>query len=179
VTGRYGLVVPERTEPKEASLVSAEQISDTAERYRSQVFEDYPGDVLADIRLPFTPEAPGTARSIIRALATAWNAPEITEKAELCISEVVTNAWQHAACPGKTSLRLVVLRLNSRLRCEVHDTSSGMPHLQVADEFAESGRGMFLLDLTADDHGAYRTSTGKAVWFELLAWRALPELELP
>jgi anti-sigma regulatory factor (Ser/Thr protein kinase) len=151
--------------------VSAEQISGIAEWYRSRVFEDSLGDLLGAMYLPFAPEAAGAARSLVRVLAIAWGAPTITEQAQLCVSEVVTNAWQHAAIPEVTPLRLVLLRVATRLRCEVHDSSGEMPALRRAEEFDESGRGMFLLDMIADDHGAYRTATGKAVWFELLAWQ--------
>jgi len=150
--------------------VPAEQLSLPAEWHQRQILGGFPHDVLGDIRLPFAPTAPSAARSLVHALALAWDVGHVAEQAELCVSEIVTNAYQHAAEAGPHPLRLIILQVKDRLRYEVYDASPKMPRPKHPDTFDESGRGLFLLEMTAEDHGAYRLSVGKSVWFELVAW---------
>jgi anti-sigma regulatory factor (Ser/Thr protein kinase) len=114
------------------------------------------------------PEAAKNARREVALTARAWAvSDEVVDRAELCTSEVVTNAIQHA--PG-SAIRLLLTRADERLRVEVHDSSDRLPLAYSADPYDESGRGLFLVAAYADDHGAYRTTVGKVVWFDVIAW---------
>ncbi|MEW2358267.1 ATP-binding protein [Spirillospora sp. NPDC029432] len=150
--------------------MSAEQLPDIAPWYRSPVFEEFLGSLLGELRLPNAPEAVGRARRFLRSVAAAWGVSHVTETAELCVSEVATNAYQHTDRDEERPLRLVVLRVGACIRCEVHDQSPEVPCIRDAGMLAESGRGMFILDVLTYQHGVYRTDNGKAVWFELEAW---------
>lgn len=127
--------------------------------------------VLGRLVLPNDPQAAGRARAFVRMVAAVWRAARVTEAAELCVSELATNAHRHAAqAEPDAPLELVVLRRGERLRCEVHDGDPRPPRPRDTDALDEAGRGLLLLAATADEHGAHTTPHGKAVWFELTAW---------
>lgn len=114
-------------------------------------------------------EAARHARREVVLTARAWTLPdEIIERIELCTSEIVTNAFRHAA--GSAAIHLLLTRTNERLRVEVHDCSDLLPTGPAPDPDDESGRGLFLVAAYADDYGAYLTSSGKVVWFDVIAW---------
>jgi anti-sigma regulatory factor (Ser/Thr protein kinase) len=124
--------------------------------------------LLKEVRLAPLPESAAIARAEVVLTVRALKLPEdIRDRAELGVSETVTNGIVHA--PGKpgSTLRLKFLRRADRLRIEVHDGSRALPHRRRPLEDDESGRGMPLLAYLADAYGAHLTSTGKAVWFEL------------
>ncbi|MFJ6520231.1 SpoIIE family protein phosphatase [Streptomyces filamentosus] len=106
--------------------------------------------------------APGRARRLARRALARWDLEELTDSAELLISEVVTNAVRYAERP--VTLRL--LRTDV-LRCEVGDDSPQLPRQRRARETDEGGRGLFLVNRLARRWGATRLSGGKVVWFEL------------
>ncbi|HEY7487875.1 MAG TPA: ATP-binding protein [Streptosporangiaceae bacterium] len=114
------------------------------------------------------PAAASNARREVILTARAWAiAEEIIDRLELCTSEIVTNAVQHA--PG-SAIRLLLTRTDERLRVEVHDSNGRLPSAHTPDPYDESGRGLSLVAASADDHGAYLTNTGKVVWFDVIAW---------
>ena len=80
------------------------------------------------------------------------------------ISEVVTNAVLH----GRGT---VTLRLHCGpdvVRVEVCDEETALPVLSTPSVQAEGGRGMSIVDTLATAWGVSPTSTGKAVWFEVV-----------
>ncbi|MEU2422432.1 ATP-binding protein [Streptomyces sp. NPDC007851] len=105
------------------------------------------------------------ARRLVTAQLGEWGADELTDTAELLVSELVTNALRHT----RGALRLNLQLRHSRLLCEVEDTETASPVRGAADADAESGRGIEILDLLADSWGSVRTATGKTMWFELRA----------
>jgi anti-sigma regulatory factor (Ser/Thr protein kinase) len=78
------------------------------------------------------------------------------ETAELLVSELVTNAVRFASDPGRTprfskSVDASVISLSLRhfrgsLLIEVYDTDRNPPVLSGPDDFAESGRGLVLVN---------------------------------
>ncbi|MEV6761579.1 SpoIIE family protein phosphatase [Streptomyces sp. NPDC051105] len=112
----------------------------------------------------FDPEvgSPGRARRLTRQALAGWGLEELTDTAELLVSEIVTNAVRHASRP--ISLRL--LRTDV-LRCEVGDDVPQLPRLRRASPEEEHGRGLFLVNRLARRWGTTRLGTGKNVWFEL------------
>ncbi|MFI8236123.1 ATP-binding protein [Streptomyces sp. NPDC085866] len=115
------------------------------------------------------------ARRLVTAQLSDWALGDLADTAELLVSELVTNALRHTRGPLRLNLRL----RHSRLLCEVEDTESTCPALNVVDSDAEGGRGIELLDLLADAWGSMRTPTGKTMWFELQATNGLRGTQAP
>jgi anti-sigma regulatory factor (Ser/Thr protein kinase) len=116
------------------------------------------------VRLAAEPAAAGQARSQVRAVICAWDAPVDGDLAVLLTSELVTNAIRHE--PGDT-ITLVISCSADRLRVDVHDTSRALPMLQDVAADVETGRGLMLVATLATEWGFYRGPAGKAVYFAL------------
>ncbi|MGW2892474.1 ATP-binding SpoIIE family protein phosphatase [Streptomyces griseoruber] len=106
--------------------------------------------------------APRQARQMLRRALDRWGMEDLTDAAELLVSEVVTNAVRYASRP--VSLR--VLRTDV-LRCEVGDDVPQLPRHRQSGAMDETGRGLIVVNKLAQRWGATRLSTGKVVWFEL------------
>ncbi len=107
--------------------------------------------------------APAAARGLLRRQAASWGLPpEVTDAAELLVSELVTNAVRYGAPP-------VTLRLlhTSSLTCEVHDGSQVTPHLRHARTVDEGGRGLFIVSRLAAHWGTRYAPEGKTIWAEI------------
>ncbi|MFK0191808.1 ATP-binding protein [Kitasatospora sp. NPDC090308] len=116
------------------------------------------------------------ARRQVQSLVVGWDIrlDEDTRTAlDVITSELVTNAVRHS----KGAVLTVAVHADLA-RClamvEVFDGSFILPRARTVGPDAEDGRGMFLVELLARDHGAERTEAGKRVWAELL----LPEQPL-
>ncbi|MFJ6632621.1 ATP-binding protein [Streptomyces sp. NPDC091376] len=105
----------------------------------------------------------GRARRLVTGLLQEWDLTDLTDTAELLVSELVTNALRHAHGPVRLNLRVS----EDRLRCEVEDTNDAAPVRRIACMEAEGGRGAELLDLLSQAWGSFHTGTGKTTWFEL------------
>ncbi|WP_327288600.1 ATP-binding protein [Streptomyces sp. NBC_01198] len=102
----------------------------------------------------------------------AWGLQDLADVAELVVSELVTNAVQHAHGPEDTLLETRFERLpGGDLRIEVHDANENKPELRQPSADAESGRGLALVDaLTGGRWGASgREGVGKVLWAECSA----------
>jgi anti-sigma regulatory factor (Ser/Thr protein kinase) len=100
-------------------------------------------------------------------LAEAGIPPERRELLVLLVSELVTNAVQHAWPP-------VILRVDvdeERIRVEATDSNRAEPVLRDAPPEDLGGRGVWLIDRLASRWGSDADPTGqcKTVWFELRA----------
>lgn len=107
-------------------------------------------------------EAAGNARRLVRIALTQWGLRECADTAELLVSEVVTNAVNHATRP----IGLRLLRTTT-LQCEVSDDDPGAPVLQQPEPLDDAGRGLYLVSKLAARWGVGRLPSGKVVWFEL------------
>ncbi|MEV5882482.1 ATP-binding protein [Streptomyces sp. NPDC052020] len=92
-----------------------------------------------------------------------WDA-EVLQRAELVLSELLTNAVQHA---GSSHILLTLYPRAPVLRMEVHDTSASLPKIGLPDTYSENGRGMFLVSALADRYGTERKHRGKCCWAEI------------
>ncbi|MFF1723575.1 ATP-binding protein [Streptomyces sviceus] len=104
-------------------------------------------------------------RRIVRSLLHEWELPELSDAAELGVTELVANVVRHV--PDRRCV-VLVLRVESGVRVEVAD---GAPQLPItaaeSDAEAEHGRGLVLLDAVVDKWGVGpRSGGGKTVWFE-------------
>ncbi|HEU5331611.1 MAG TPA: SpoIIE family protein phosphatase, partial [Actinocrinis sp.] len=122
-----------------------------------------PADRSAAWRIPGDPRQVARCRALVRATLAAWALDGLVETVELLVSELVTNAIQHAG----GELRLRLQREDGILLCEVCDTTRTPPELQELPPTAERGRGILLVNELSRRWGYRRTASGKVVWFIL------------
>ncbi|MET7534242.1 ATP-binding protein [Streptomyces goshikiensis] len=118
--------------------------------------------------LPHRPESAGTARRITQAVFDAWDTDsDAADQALLVVSELVTNAIEHALPP-------VVLRLEQRtdtLHVEVDDGGPAPAHRawSPACDPEEHGRGGQIVARLATACGTQALPRGTTHWADLPA----------
>jgi anti-sigma regulatory factor (Ser/Thr protein kinase) len=105
-----------------------------------------------------------SARAAVRELCSHAAVPSDTsDVAELLVSELVTNAQEHAGGPA-----VVDVQVDDRsLRVAVADQDPTIPIPRELTADAERGRGLLLVAALASRWGATPAARGKSVWFEL------------
>ncbi|MCR6030338.1 GAF domain-containing protein [Nocardioides sp. zg-579] len=130
------------------------------------------GALTTSVLLESSPRATGAARRFLREHLRAWAVDdEAVDDAQLCLSELVTNAVVHA---GTASELRVVLDAGV-LTVTVRDlgglgkpTAAGEPHpSEDPDPLRVYGRGLQLVDALSTRWGSERDVTGTTVWFAL------------
>ena len=114
------------------------------------------------IELQQNSSAPGAARAFVRNSWGEQTSPEMLDVVGLCVSELVTNAIDHAQPPYR-------LRLSERgptLRVELEDSTAEPPVVCSQHPLQTRGRGMFLVQSLASAWGVLPSKTGKTVWAE-------------
>jgi len=123
-----------------------------------------PGGVLAAFTLPAVPKSASAARRRVRAALTTSGRPELAGDAEAIVSELVANAVRHAASPAD----VVLITAGDVLLIITGDSSRVPPAMSTAEDGAESGRGLAIVDaVTGGRWGWQKSSTGKLVWASL------------
>jgi anti-sigma regulatory factor (Ser/Thr protein kinase) len=120
--------------------------------------------------LAHRPEASGTARRITRSVLECWRAgDEEAEAVLLVVSELVTNAVEHAQPP--VSLHLHRERVGRRVWVGITDSgpASREGEWTAACSDGEHGRGMSIIDALAVAHGIRTHAGGGATH-----WARLP-----
>ncbi|MEU3931411.1 ATP-binding protein [Streptomyces sp. NPDC029044] len=117
------------------------------------------------MRLTVGEHAPRHIRRIVRSFLGEWDMPELSDAVELGVTELLANVVRHV--PDRRCT-LLLLRQPTGVRVEVTDGSDQLPCTpQGLEAEAENGRGLLLLDATADKWGVSLWSGGgKTVWFE-------------
>jgi serine phosphatase RsbU (regulator of sigma subunit) len=110
---------------------------------------------------PAEAQAVGRARRLVRATLADWGLAALADTTELIVSELLTNAVNHAGAP----IELRLLRGPS-LVCEVNDTSPAVPSPRMPGLDDDGGRGLHLVGWLAYRWGTRLTPTGKVVWVE-------------
>lgn len=111
------------------------------------------------------PESTPLARGVVRQLLDGELDETALDTAELCVSELVTNAILHAS----TDVELSVTLARQRVRLAVRDQSDEMPTLERHTSTASTGRGLAMVIAIADAWGVDRHEReGKTVWCELV-----------
>ncbi|MEU5586322.1 ATP-binding protein [Streptomyces chrestomyceticus] len=119
------------------------------------------------------PEVVPHLRRLTRARLAAWGLADLEDRAELCVSELITNVIDHVG--SETPITLTVSLSAAQLRIEVRDSLSvELPALRPFTAFSKTGRGLSLVDAMADRWGVVPTSTGKSTWCELSVLTAMP-----
>ena len=121
---------------------------------------------VASRRFPATAASVGLARRFLLGRLPA-GCGERTDVLVLMLSELATNAVQHAATEFEVSVRVSSDR--GRVRVEVSDSAPGYPTLQEAATDAPHGRGLSIVRSLAEAWGVEmrHDRPGKTVWFSL------------
>jgi hypothetical protein len=102
-----------------------------------------------------------------------WGLHDVTDVAQLCVSELVSNIITHVG--AGTPATLAVSMNGAHLRIEVHDPDTrALPTLLDANVDSESGRGMALVDAVAVRWGVHLCLNRKVTWCELTTGLASP-----
>ncbi|MEV7430257.1 ATP-binding protein [Nocardioides sp. NPDC092400] len=130
------------------------------------------GALTTSVLLEGDPRATGAARRFLREHLRAWGVDdEPVDDAQLCLSELVTNAVVHAG----TASELRVVLDDGVLTVTVRDLGGlgkpavgGEPHpSEDLDPLRVYGRGLQLVDALSQRWGSERDVTGTTVWFTL------------
>lgn len=108
-----------------------------------------------------------SARLHARSILWEWSLTALTEAVEQVVSELVTNSVAAArAMPQIEPVRLWLLSDTRRVLVLVWDANPRSPALIEADDSAENGRGLFLVQAFSERWGSYPTPQmgGKVVW---------------
>jgi anti-sigma regulatory factor (Ser/Thr protein kinase) len=113
---------------------------------------------------PPTRKSVAPARHRLRGQLHSWGLSGLADCAVLVLSELLTNALEHAGASAHP-LRTRVIREGDTVRIEVHDSGGGRPQLRSAAAEDEDGRGLALVEaLTRGRWGVSREGGGKTVW---------------
>ncbi|HUK67726.1 MAG TPA: ATP-binding protein [Streptosporangiaceae bacterium] len=110
------------------------------------------------------------ARDFTIATVQRWGVTERTEDIATVVSELLTNALQHALpASGENKIRwpirLGLLRPGPCVLCAVADPSEVAPMPQAPNSLAETGRGLHIICALSDNWGYTALSDmGKVVW---------------
>lgn len=119
-------------------------------------------DVVVHERLPADPRSARHARRAVRSVVGAHR-PDWVDRAELAVTELVTNAVVHAG----TDIELRVRLRPTSVRVEVDDGTTTVPARRTHSATAATGRGLHLLADSVDRWDVETHRLGKTVWFEI------------
>jgi len=168
------LVAPE---PTLAALLTASRVADEVPVYADTAhalshLADRPLVVREGWRFEVDPHAPGRARSYIRDLCRRWGLEgEVREAAEIVITELVTNAVEHATSPSVVEVE----RHGDAFRVAVRDYDTGRTGHDVPEATtwhapptsSPRGRGLAMVAAVSHTWGVLRHPDGKTVWAEM------------
>ncbi|UIX35624.1 MEKHLA domain-containing protein [Streptomyces sp. GQFP] len=117
----------------------------------------------ARTELPATASSVPAGRTFVSETLAAWDCLQQTGDARLLVSEILTNAVQHAQGPLVLHLRRTV----TELAVEISDLSPHLPQPRLAAHDEESGRGLILVETLAAGWGVRPDERGKTTWFTL------------
>jgi anti-sigma regulatory factor (Ser/Thr protein kinase) len=124
-------------------------------------------DAVHSVQLSLVPEAhaPHAARQALVGLTVVPD--DRLDAIQLLVTELVTNSVVHAGLRPGEEIELSITRSKAGLRVEVADRGEGFdPPPPPEDPFAESGRGLALVDMISDRWGVARNGLTR-VWFEI------------
>jgi hypothetical protein len=121
-------------------------------------------------------QAASAARYFASSTLCQWNLGALVDSAALIVSELVSNAMRYGL--GGFSLRspsaphspvwLGLLLQETTVLCAVSDPSPDIPVVKEPDYFAESGRGLHIIDSLSSAWGwTSPDRAGKTVWAEV------------
>ncbi|WP_433222399.1 ATP-binding protein [Dactylosporangium sp. CS-047395] len=125
----------------------------------------------ARVRLQPGPFAPAEARNLVGDTCLAWNFVALLHPARLIVSELATNATEHAGTPFTVT---VTRRRTDLVHLAVEDGVPRLPRLRLWSmnpeaPLAQRGSGLRLVAAAATAWGSDLTIHGKVVWATLRA----------
>lgn len=112
-------------------------------------------------------------RRLAAATLAYWGIPEFADSVQLLVSEMAANAIIH----GKgEEVSLLLVHEHGRVRIEIGGQVSARPVLIEASPDAETGRGVFIMDVLADAWGV--SDDGTTTWCTVAA-SSLPDAGQP
>lgn len=122
---------------------------------------DRPARITRDCEVSGDPAASAAARRFLLQTAGDWDLPPgLTEVAQLVVSELVSNAVEHAGTSSTVGLELA----DGKLRISVRDGSSLQPVARSFDTVSFRGRGLPLIERISEHWGIVNHPDGKTVW---------------
>jgi anti-sigma regulatory factor (Ser/Thr protein kinase) len=117
------------------------------------------------IRLEPSGSAPAQARRVVRAVLAEVVSEDMSQTAELLVSELVTNAITH----GTGTVTVSIDCTDDTLAVTVSDDDPAVPELQPECLMAVGGRGLRMIESLASAWGVTprEDGPGKDVWFRL------------
>jgi anti-sigma regulatory factor (Ser/Thr protein kinase) len=147
--------------PPASGLLSASLLADAAAT---------PVQPAATCTLPAAPESVKTSRDFTRVTLQDWGMGNLSDLAELVVSELVTNALRHGMPAARRAgehqcVRLRLLAQEPFVMCMVTDPERAIPAIRDADPAAESGRGLTVVEACSVRWGWHLLDEGgKVVW---------------
>jgi anti-sigma regulatory factor (Ser/Thr protein kinase) len=113
------------------------------------------------------PVATGQALRFVEQVLSGWGTPTSRDDAKLLVTELVTNAIDHAGVSVEVCLAVEA----DAVRVRIRDGTADAPRRRDAETEAEFGRGLGMVNSLADEWGVGPDRDGKVVWFSLRARR--------
>jgi two-component sensor histidine kinase len=122
-----------------------------------------------ELELGAVPMPARLGRALTAELCRRCGMGELVPTAELVVSELVTNAIEHAAGAGRDGARVTLTVSVTRrgVSIEVADPDPHGPAVGAAGPWDEGGRGTFLVAAHSSSWGWRPRPDGKSVWAEL------------
>jgi anti-sigma regulatory factor (Ser/Thr protein kinase) len=117
-----------------------------------------------------TVAAPLARRLITRACAE-WSLLDLSDVAQLVVTELVANAVRHTG----GDVVLVVSMRGGQFRISVADDDPRAPRTALPDPHDEHGRGLMMIESLGVDWGSAPVGKGKVVWARMAVPRDHPE----
>jgi hypothetical protein len=116
--------------------------------------------------------AAAVARSVVTDACTAWRMIELRDRGRLVVSELVSNAVEHAGTP----VTVLLSRRGTGLHLAVRDGEPRLPYLRdltTGDgrHLQERGRGLHTVHAAASMWGSMPSGHGKVIWATIQSWR--------
>jgi anti-sigma regulatory factor (Ser/Thr protein kinase) len=120
------------------------------------------------LRVPADRRAPAAARDAVRAVIAETHLDDLLDDALLLATELTTNAVLHVGA----EIEIRVQASGGTVTVSIRDSEPDeLPQLGAVDTeaypFANTGRGLLLVDRIAYRWGTTTDDDGKSVWFEL------------
>ncbi|QNN54016.1 ATP-binding SpoIIE family protein phosphatase [Nocardioides mesophilus] len=163
-----GELAPRRRNPRElcARLSQLMGTGDAEDDVTILAVTAAPGQRRASRELPADPSAAGLARRFVTSVLQDWSVTEaVVDTAQLCVSELVTNAVIHS---GTTSS--VTVQVDDEYVMVLVQDRGGRGAVRQPEELQPesiSGRGLSLVDALTSAWSAEHSTDGTTVWFEL------------
>lgn len=119
----------------------------------------------AQFDVPGVPAGTGMARRVTAAVLQGWNVAELSDDAQLVVSELLANAMEHAA--GAETYEVELVRLDTGVRLYVADGSTIMPVVAELSRDHPRGRGLRIVEALSASWGSDTHDGGKRVWADL------------